>query len=35
MKYIYKNCARCGKYNGTIWKNCKQCRDYMKKFNKK
>ncbi len=35
MKYVYKNCKRCGKYNGSIWKNCKKCRDYVKKFMKK
>lgn len=34
MKYKYKNCARCGKYNGTIWKNCPRCRKYMRKFTK-
>lgn len=35
MKYKYKKCARCGKYNGTFMKNCKSCRDYMRKFMRK
>ena len=34
MKYKYKNCVRCGKYNGTIWKHCPKCKAYMKKMRK-
>ena len=33
--YKYKNCSRCGKYNGTSMKMCKSCRDYAKKAMRK
>jgi len=28
--YTYKNCARCGKYNGTMMKLCSTCRKQMR-----
>jgi|AntAceMinimDraft_17_1070374.scaffolds.fasta_scaffold10700_2 hypothetical protein len=33
--YKYKNCARCGKYNGTTYKLCSECRAYAKKAMRK
>ena len=33
--YKYKNCAKCGKYNGTTMKLCSECRKYMKKYMRK
>jgi len=32
MAYIYKNCAKCGKYNGTSMKLCARCRKQMRKY---
>jgi hypothetical protein len=33
--YKYKNCSKCGKYNGTSMKMCAECRKKARKANKK
>lgn len=31
----YKKCSRCGKYNGTMWHTCSECRKYMQRYKAK
>ena len=33
--YKYKNCKKCGKYNGTSFKLCKDCRGIAKRIMRK